>query len=159
MEASVRRKPAKRADSTAKSGSSPPSWGPFLMGFFAQLTRRSNVGVLSLVLLFVVGAVLLTRVRDEGGGYESPRDGVPSRARPSGRYSLTARCRVGRSPDEIGERGLFSLGKRNTGFHSGFFAPQEECHVSCEDTHGLKSFYVPLHLFRRRAVNHVPVSG
>ena len=38
--------------------------GPFLMGFFAQLTRRSNVGVLSLILLFVVGAVVLTRVND-----------------------------------------------------------------------------------------------
>ncbi len=34
--------------------------GPFL------ITSRSNVGVLSLILLFVVGAVVLTRVREEG---------------------------------------------------------------------------------------------
>ncbi len=38
--------------------------GPFLMGFFSQITRRSNVGVLSLILLFIVGAVVLTRVKD-----------------------------------------------------------------------------------------------
>ena len=39
--------------------------GPFLVGFFSVLTRRSNVGVLSLIVLFVIGGVLLTRVKDE----------------------------------------------------------------------------------------------
>lgn len=40
--------------------------GPFLIGLFSQITHRSNVGVLSLILLFVVGAVVLTRVKEEG---------------------------------------------------------------------------------------------
>ncbi len=38
--------------------------GPLLTAVFTQITRRSNVGVLSLILLFVVGAVALTRVRE-----------------------------------------------------------------------------------------------
>jgi MFS-type transporter involved in bile tolerance (Atg22 family) len=41
-----------------------PVGGGLLMGFFSQITRRSNVGVLSLIVLFVVGAVVLTRVKD-----------------------------------------------------------------------------------------------
>jgi MFS transporter, UMF1 family len=39
--------------------------GPFLMGIFSQITRSTNTGVLSLILLFIVGAVLLTRVKEE----------------------------------------------------------------------------------------------
>ncbi len=34
------------------------------MAIFSQLTRRTNAGVLSLILLFIVGAVVLTRVKD-----------------------------------------------------------------------------------------------
>ena len=37
--------------------------GPFLVGFFGQLFRDTGVGVLSLIILFVKGAVILTRVR------------------------------------------------------------------------------------------------
>ncbi|GAA0309465.1 UMF1 family MFS transporter [Gracilibacillus halotolerans] len=33
--------------------------GPFLMGITAQLTGRSNMGILSLIVLFIVGAIVL----------------------------------------------------------------------------------------------------
>ena len=41
--------------------------GPFLVGFFSQLARDNGTGVLSLIILFIVGGVLLTRVRDDAG--------------------------------------------------------------------------------------------
>ena len=37
--------------------------GPFLVGFFTQITRDSGTGVLSLTVLFIVGRVLLMRVK------------------------------------------------------------------------------------------------
>jgi UMF1 family MFS transporter len=39
--------------------------GPFLVGFFSQLTQDTGVGVLSLIILFVTGGVILTRVKEE----------------------------------------------------------------------------------------------
>ncbi len=39
--------------------------GPFMMGFFTQLTGQTNFGVLSLVLLFIIGGTLLLFVKEE----------------------------------------------------------------------------------------------
>ena len=36
--------------------------GPFLVGFVTQMTGRTNNGVFSIILLFVIGGILLTRV-------------------------------------------------------------------------------------------------
>src|SRR5690606_15539989 len=33
--------------------------GPFFIGFTAQLTGRSNMGILSLIFLFIMGAIVL----------------------------------------------------------------------------------------------------
>lgn len=38
--------------------------GPFLVGFVTQVTGRTNNGVFSIILLFVIGGILLTRVSD-----------------------------------------------------------------------------------------------
>ncbi len=40
--------------------------GPFAMGFIGQITGNSRWGILSLIVLFIVGALLLTRVSDPG---------------------------------------------------------------------------------------------
>jgi UMF1 family MFS transporter len=45
--------------------------GPLLMGVFTQVTRRSNVGVLSLILLFLAGAAVLTRVRESDAEWKA----------------------------------------------------------------------------------------
>ena len=36
--------------------------GPFLMGVTTQLTGQTNMGVFSLIILFVIGAVILIKV-------------------------------------------------------------------------------------------------
>lgn len=41
--------------------------GPFLVGYVTLITGRSNYGVMSIVLLFIVGGILLTRVKPESG--------------------------------------------------------------------------------------------
>lgn len=38
--------------------------GPFLVGFVTQVTGRTNNGVFSIILLFIIGGILLTRVSD-----------------------------------------------------------------------------------------------
>ncbi|HON77835.1 MAG TPA: MFS transporter, partial [Spirochaetota bacterium] len=38
--------------------------GPFLVGITAQMTRSSRLGVLSLLLLFLIGGILLLRVEN-----------------------------------------------------------------------------------------------
>jgi UMF1 family MFS transporter len=38
--------------------------GPFLVGFVTQVTGRTNNGVFSIILLFIIGGVLLMRVPD-----------------------------------------------------------------------------------------------
>ncbi|SHF14624.1 MFS transporter, UMF1 family [Marinitoga hydrogenitolerans DSM 16785] len=38
--------------------------GPFLVGFFSQITKNSRFGVLSISILFVIGAILLIRVKE-----------------------------------------------------------------------------------------------
>ncbi|MDF2519607.1 MAG: putative rane protein [Clostridia bacterium] len=38
--------------------------GPFLVGFVTQLTGRTNNGVFSIIILFVIGGILLTKVPD-----------------------------------------------------------------------------------------------
>ena len=43
--------------------------GPFLMGLVTQMTGRTNYGVLSIVILFLIGGLLLLRT-DEAGGYK-----------------------------------------------------------------------------------------
>ena len=40
--------------------------GPALMGLVSQIARRCNVLVLFLILLLIVGAMVLTQVREEG---------------------------------------------------------------------------------------------
>ena len=37
--------------------------GPFLVGFVTQMTGRTNNGVFSIILLFIIGGILLTRVQ------------------------------------------------------------------------------------------------
>jgi UMF1 family MFS transporter len=39
--------------------------GPFLMGFVTQLTKSSGVGILSIIVLFIAGGVVLTRAKDQ----------------------------------------------------------------------------------------------
>ena len=41
--------------------------GPFLMGFVTQATHSSRYGVLSLIVLFLAGGFVLTRIRDDAG--------------------------------------------------------------------------------------------
>lgn len=41
--------------------------GPLLVGLTAQMTGRSNMGVFSLVILFVIGMIILTRVSEPKG--------------------------------------------------------------------------------------------
>ncbi|WP_129409219.1 MFS transporter [Marinitoga lauensis] len=40
--------------------------GPFLVGFFSQITRNSRFGVLSVAILFIIGAILLIKVEESG---------------------------------------------------------------------------------------------
>ncbi|KLO22576.1 MFS transporter [Marinitoga sp. 1197] len=39
--------------------------GPFLVGFFSQITKSSRFGVLSISILFIIGALILIRVKEE----------------------------------------------------------------------------------------------
>ncbi|KAF2955769.1 MFS transporter [Marinitoga sp. 38H-ov] len=39
--------------------------GPFLVGFFSQIAKSSRFGVLSISILFLIGSVLLIRVKEE----------------------------------------------------------------------------------------------
>jgi UMF1 family MFS transporter len=39
--------------------------GPFLMGFVTQLTKSSGVGILSIIVLFIAGGVVLTRAKEQ----------------------------------------------------------------------------------------------
>ncbi|MBN2323496.1 MAG: MFS transporter [Spirochaetes bacterium] len=39
--------------------------GPFLMGLVTQLTKSSGVGILSIIVLFIAGGVILTRVKEQ----------------------------------------------------------------------------------------------
>jgi len=41
-------------------------FGPFIMGLVSQTTRNSGIGILSVLILFVMGGILLTRVKPEG---------------------------------------------------------------------------------------------
>ncbi|AEX85735.1 major facilitator superfamily permease [Marinitoga piezophila KA3] len=38
--------------------------GPFLVGFFSQITKSSRFGVLSVAILFIIGAILLLKVNE-----------------------------------------------------------------------------------------------
>ena len=38
--------------------------GPFLMGFVTYMTRSSGIGVLSLLILFIAGGIVLTRAKE-----------------------------------------------------------------------------------------------
>jgi UMF1 family MFS transporter len=38
--------------------------GPFLVGFFSQVSGSSRTGILSIVVLFIVGGLVLTRVKE-----------------------------------------------------------------------------------------------
>ena len=38
--------------------------GPFLMGLVTMLTKSSGVGILSIIVLFVAGGVVLTRAKE-----------------------------------------------------------------------------------------------
>ncbi|GAB6190090.1 MFS transporter [Marinitoga arctica] len=38
--------------------------GPFLVGFFSQITKNSRFGVLSISILFIIGAILLIKVEE-----------------------------------------------------------------------------------------------
>lgn len=46
--------------------------GPFLVGFVTQMTGRTNNGVFSVILLFVIGGILLTRVPEAEKSNQSP---------------------------------------------------------------------------------------
>ncbi|MCW8917360.1 MAG: MFS transporter [Gammaproteobacteria bacterium] len=50
--------------------------GPLMVGWVGVVSGDPRLGILSLLLLFFVGALLLSRVADEGGGV---RDGVDTR--------------------------------------------------------------------------------
>jgi UMF1 family MFS transporter len=38
--------------------------GPFLVGFFSQVSGSSRTGILSIVVLFIIGGIVLTRVKE-----------------------------------------------------------------------------------------------
>ena len=38
--------------------------GPFLVGFFSQISGSSRTGIFSIVVLFVIGGLVLTRVKE-----------------------------------------------------------------------------------------------
>jgi UMF1 family MFS transporter len=40
--------------------------GPALVGFFTQLTGKTNYGVLSIIVLFIIGGALLLAVKEPG---------------------------------------------------------------------------------------------
>ncbi len=40
--------------------------GPFLVGIVTQITGRSNYGVFSIILLFIIGGIILIKVPDKG---------------------------------------------------------------------------------------------
>jgi UMF1 family MFS transporter len=39
--------------------------GPFLVGIVTQITGQTNKGILSLVILFLIGGLILSRVKEE----------------------------------------------------------------------------------------------
>lgn len=39
--------------------------GPFLVGIVTQITGQSNKGIISLIVLFIIGGFILTRVKEE----------------------------------------------------------------------------------------------
>ncbi|WP_425447418.1 hypothetical protein [Dethiothermospora halolimnae] len=39
--------------------------GPSLLALVTQITGKSNYGVLSIIVLFIIGGIILTRVPDE----------------------------------------------------------------------------------------------
>lgn len=46
--------------------------GPFIVGYVTLVTGKSNYGVVSIVVLFIIGGILLTRVNPSGGGDMPP---------------------------------------------------------------------------------------
>lgn len=38
--------------------------GPFLMGFVTQITKSSSFGILSIIILFIIGGIVLTRTKE-----------------------------------------------------------------------------------------------
>jgi UMF1 family MFS transporter len=40
--------------------------GPFLLGFITQITGKTNYGVLSIIVLFIIGGFILTKVPEKG---------------------------------------------------------------------------------------------